>query len=635
MVSKYRDDITGLRGIAVLAVVIFHINESWIPGGFLGVDIFFVLSGFLITQKIVKDISNGNFSVSDFYLARIKRILPAMFLMVFVVLITAQFVFLPLDAEKVSESAIASSFSVANVYYWLFQDTSYFAGSSREIPLLHLWSLGVEEQFYIFWPLLLLLFKRYHKSSLGLICVAAMALVSILIAEVAFEISHSFTYYMLPTRAGELLVGALSAVLLVKVDRVNSFVSNVVSTVALLLLIFCLFIYDEKMVFPGVAALLPIISVALILLCGHENKIWFSPLLTNKIIIFLGLISYSLYLWHWPVLSFYRYGLMEIDSIDALIIFVVMISLGFLSYRYVEKPTRKYTGGTFKITGYFLVFPILLIVPISLVSMKTDGSFIQKMNLEKYKIGVERVKSQIPSYKSSSVCQTNTPDDKFLVDENCVIGNGSPVDTFLFGDSNASHYVGLFSVTEPSSFRNSALGGCPVVLGSINKIASVRRLPDCEVGVPMMLNETMKYKNLIYSLSWSDYKKRDPDFMNQVESTIVFLLAKGKKIKLVAKLNRFGEYNRECEARSDIYFKDIDCLVAPKPMLEDISLVNAELKEIASRHDGVVFFDPNEVLCKNNMCSIYDRNGTPLYYDKSHLSMKGSIELGTRFEMGF
>lgn len=165
--NKYRADIDGLRSIAVLSVIIFHINKNIIPGGFVGVDIFFVISGYLITLHILRDLDRKVFSIVEFYRKRIKRIVPAMLTVVLISIVVAQIIFRPNDAEKVSESGLWSLFSMANVYFWKFQDTSYFAAANHEMPLLHLWSLGVEEQFYIFWPLILLVTYRIGHGKIS------------------------------------------------------------------------------------------------------------------------------------------------------------------------------------------------------------------------------------------------------------------------------------------------------------------------------------------------------------------------------------------------------------------------------------------------------------------------------------
>lgn len=629
----YREDIAGLRGIAVLAVVLFHINENWLPGGFLGVDIFFVLSGFLITQNINKSIVDNSFSITEFYIGRIKRILPAMFVMVFVVLVFSLLFMLPTDAEKVAESSISSVLSMANVYYWLFQDVGYFASSSKEIPLLHLWSLGVEEQFYVFFPLLLLLSKKWYSSLIGIGAMFGLVLLSSTLGQLYFSESPSFTYYMLPTRAGELLVGAIFALLLFRFKDVDYKYRSLVGNAACIVLIFCLVSYDESMVFPGFAALAPTLATGVILFNGLGERNLYRDFIINKGMLFLGTISYSLYLWHWPVLAFYRYGLPTENTYVGVLLFFLMVILGWISYKLVETPFRFAKISKRKTVINLMIVPSLLIIFISLVSMKTDGTILQVAMKEKFSQRDELINKRAASYNYRSICQVNTPDEEFLVRDDCVI-NSNKEDAIMFGDSNASHYVGLISEIVGFNFRNAALGGCPVVLGDISKATSIKRLDDCNKGVPKLLSKALTYDRVIYSLSWSDYKKRDESFFNKVEDTIKLFSSKGKKVLVIGKVNVFDEYNRHCDSRAVYYPFYMDCYVEPRPIVHYVDEVNEELRNITERIDGVGFVDPNIALC-NGECSMYGKNGESLYYDRSHLSFEGSSLLGEELKKLF
>ena len=200
--AVYRPDIDGLRAVAVLSVILFHIDKRLIPGGFVGVDIFFVISGFLISLHILQEIEAGKFSIVEFYRRRIKRIAPPMLVVVLITIIAAQFLMIPEDAERAADSALWSLVSLANVYFWWHQDTSYFSAASSELPLLHLWSLGVEEQFYIIWPIVLFLLYRKLHSKLFVVFTGLIAIASYAAGQYWFVSDSSFVYYMLPTRAG-------------------------------------------------------------------------------------------------------------------------------------------------------------------------------------------------------------------------------------------------------------------------------------------------------------------------------------------------------------------------------------------------------------------------------------------------
>ncbi|MCB1887571.1 MAG: acyltransferase [Rhodocyclaceae bacterium] len=207
----HRPDIDGLRGVAVLAVIVYHMVPARLRGGFVGVDIFFVLSGFLITGQLLASIRAGSFSLKEFYRRRIRRIAPVLLFVLAVTVVAAQWLLLPEDAQLTARAAVAAVAGAANIYFWLFQDTGYFAPDSRETPLLHVWSLGVEEQFYLLWPLLLCLLAR-HPALRVAAALLVGALLSFGLAEWLFDAAPRFVFYMLPTRAGELMAGAMLAV---------------------------------------------------------------------------------------------------------------------------------------------------------------------------------------------------------------------------------------------------------------------------------------------------------------------------------------------------------------------------------------------------------------------------------------
>ena len=322
--NGYRPDVDGLRAVAVLSVILFHIDETLVPGGFVGVDIFFVISGFLISRNIIQDIQQDRFTILDFYRRRIKRIVPPMLLVVAATVVIAQIILLPLDAEWVADSALWSLASLANVYFWQFQDLSYFAADSKELPLLHLWSLGVEEQFYFIWPLLLLMIGALRRPRLLIVCIAAIIVGSFVLGELIFERSPMFAYYMLPSRAGELLFGALVAVAIIKnVDRyISKIAAFTIAWSGVALLIWSLFALSEMDRFPGLNAIPPTLGTALIIFAGHCQRGILFQALSVRPVVWVGLVSYSAYLWHWPLLAFVRYGFGEVTPIFGLLAFL-------------------------------------------------------------------------------------------------------------------------------------------------------------------------------------------------------------------------------------------------------------------------------------------------------------------------
>jgi peptidoglycan/LPS O-acetylase OafA/YrhL len=304
--SGFRPDIEGLRAVAVLFVIANHLG--WLGGGFVGVDIFFVISGFLISRIIFTQLDQQAFSLLDFYRRRVQRIAPAMFVVVAATLATAYWVMLPRDSTDVARSSVFSVGSLANVYFWLYPKEGYFDADTRQLPLLHLWSLGVEEQFYLAWPLVLVATGRAWKSTAFLAGAALAAAVSFALGDLLFPRDPSFVYYMMPTRAGELLVGALASAWvcgnrapLTPTMRSLAGVSGAAAIAG------SLFLYNDATVFPGVRALLPTLVTAALILAGSQaGRGPATRLLASKPLVAIGLISYSVYVWHWPLMAFYR-----------------------------------------------------------------------------------------------------------------------------------------------------------------------------------------------------------------------------------------------------------------------------------------------------------------------------------------
>lgn len=366
--SAYRPDIDGLRAIAILSVIVFHINKNLIPGGFVGVDIFFVISGFLISLHILKDIERGRFSLVEFYRRRIKRLALPLLLVVFVTVLAALLLMIPEDFGRAIDSAIYALLSLANVYFWLYQDTSYFAADSNTLPLLHLWSLGVEEQFYIFWPLLLMFAYRTTRAKAFFMLATVVALASFVFGELWFQRDASFVYYMLPARAGELLVGALVAMAVLRriEDKIPEKISAPMAAIGLSLILASLFLLNENQVFPGVNAIMPTLGTALLILAGHCVKSRITSLLELKLVVWIGLVSYSAYLWHWPLLAFLRYEHIDINLFSGVLVLGITFWLAFLSYMLVELPAREWDAPAMRVFLIQYVIPGCLIALIAL-----------------------------------------------------------------------------------------------------------------------------------------------------------------------------------------------------------------------------------------------------------------------------
>lgn len=331
---RYRPDIDGLRALAVVAVVLFHADVPRLGGGFVGVDVFFVISGYLITTGLIADPS-----IVNFYQRRARRILPALFFMLAVVLAVGFFILLPQDYVEMAESAATAIAFSSNIWFW--RQSDYFARGTELWPLLHSWSLGVEEQFYIAFPFLVKIFGRLQKPRLALvfaICAAASLAAAIFWVD---QGRGSFAFYQSPLRAWELLLGSILATGAIPPLR-HSLARSLVAMIGLAGILISIVAVELLPPFPGFGALPSVIGAACLIYAGAGGKTWLTPVLAAKPVVAIGLISYSLYLWHWPVLALARYVAIEpLSPWQVAAALAVALGLAWLSWRFVERPFRN------------------------------------------------------------------------------------------------------------------------------------------------------------------------------------------------------------------------------------------------------------------------------------------------------
>lgn len=336
----YRPDIDGLRAVAVLSVVVFHLDANWLPGGFAGVDIFFVISGYLITGIVWSELAAGRFTLKGFYQRRILRIVPAYYLVLAASFLVAALVLMPMEFEAFSMSARASVLFAAN--FWFAQRIDYFDQASEQDHLLHLWSLAVEEQFYVVFPLLLMLLVRLAGASTrkALLLVLVLGAVS-LAASIAMAVFAPRAGFFMPhTRAFELMIGALLA--LSGAGRALSPIRRELAGALGLVLIAASFVLlSDRLAYPGGWALLPCLGAGLVIISGANGQPHATSVLRWRVSIAVGLVSYSLYLWHWPVIAFARtLGFDPASPATTASLLLLMAALSAATWRFVEQPAR-------------------------------------------------------------------------------------------------------------------------------------------------------------------------------------------------------------------------------------------------------------------------------------------------------
>lgn len=367
--TQYRADIDGLRAVAVLLVVLYHLGLG-VPGGYIGVDVFFVISGYLITGIISRELSRDEFSFIEFYGRRARRILPTFLVVLLFSGMVATFILLPSDLERYVKSVLASLLSVSNFWFW--SQGGYFGAASEMSPLLHTWSLAVEEQFYVVLPIALLLMyrwvPRWTRALLLLACVGTFA------ASAWFVFTRTpEVFYFSPFRAWELLLGSLLAIYSLPVI-VTNFHRQWITAAGLLLILTPAFVYTAETVFPGPAAAFPCIGTALLIWANASGESGASRLLKNRAIVFIGLISYSLYLWHWPLLVLAKHALGENLELEVRIfIGLASLVLAMLSWRFIELPFRSKTRITSRQIWTFTGVSVGLLGSLVLTVLASQG----------------------------------------------------------------------------------------------------------------------------------------------------------------------------------------------------------------------------------------------------------------------
>ncbi|MEJ2612436.1 MAG: acyltransferase [Candidatus Thiodiazotropha sp.] len=332
---KYRPEIDGLRTLAVVPVILFHAGFELFSGGFVGVDVFFVISGYLITTILIEDIENNRFSILSFYERRARRILPALYLVAASSAVVSLVILYPEYLVSFAKSLISAPIFSANFYFW--SERGYFGGATEMKPLIHLWSLAVEEQFYIIFPIFLLLIRKYKSIFYGMFALAFF--ISIASSYYVTKLHFDTAFYFPVTRAWELLTGALASLILVNGLIVfKKSTADFISTLGLLLIAYSYVYFDEQTPFPGINALFPVIGTFLFIVAASSSLL-IKKLFSFKLFVFVGLISFSLYLWHHPIFALARH--LSVFKGNVLVLLGMTLLLSYLTYRYIEAPFRN------------------------------------------------------------------------------------------------------------------------------------------------------------------------------------------------------------------------------------------------------------------------------------------------------
>lgn len=496
---KYRADIDGLRAVAVILVILFHAKINLFPGGYIGVDIFFAISGFLITSIIYPKILAGNFSFLDFYKRRARRLLPASIFMTLVTLLVFAFIYPPNLFKTLAESAMASLLFSSNLYFW--QTSSYFSPNLELQPLLHTWSLSVEEQFYFLFPLslvLLGLFKLKKSAVLSLVGVACA--VSLFLAYWFAPNNLSFvSFYVLPTRFYEMGLGALFAIHLThKPNAFNQF--KYLREIGLVMITIAAIQYDRKLAFPSFYAVLPVMGT-LLMLIDHRTKGLLYKVMCSKPLVFTGLLSYSLYLWHWPIWVCFEWLTENTSPAYMGAYFTLTFVVAYLSYRFIEQPLRQPTFYQSRYSKTALGgFAAILIASVSFFSLQSNNRLlpISEPNISAY------TNSLVSEPFRDKCTDTKRLKGQYSV---CVLKEGTNAEysILLWGDSHASALMSaLDNFSDRFTIHAMNTSGCPSLVDTKRKGSN-----DCHLHNQYMqsylLEQTNQYDLILDVSAWDNY----------------------------------------------------------------------------------------------------------------------------------
>ena len=614
----YRPEIDGLRALAVLPIVLFHVGAEWIPGGFVGVDVFFVISGYLITAICLKEIGEGRFSLAGFYRRRAVRILPALLAMLAIVLAYAVWRFLPQRMESVAAEVRAASLFFANIHYW--RATDYFGAPAVTTMLLHTWSLGVEEQFYILYPLVLLPLAIWWRKALVPLVLLGIA-VSFAAAWVWPSLDTMFgwgqvkwgnaPFYFLPFRAWELLTGA--SIALGAWPKASAKAGRLLAMAGLAMITAGFFVVTEQRDFPAPWAMLPVLGTGLVIAYAKEGLA--ARALSVAPLRWIGLVSYSLYLWHWPLIVTYRVETgLQIDAWEGAMLAGASLLVAVLSYRLIERPflARFRSARTAVVLPVALAAAALVAGSAWYVSESSDAIAdlppgVQRIaDYQTYREKEERV------YQFRSRCQWSRftdPDEG--VPTRCTSLSRDKPNVLLFGDSHMGQYYRAIveaypqwnivqatgsacqPVTDPQPFAH-----CPAFVAWVER--DLIGLPDIE--------------RVILAARWRE------DSMGALGEMVEGIRAKGHAVTVIGPVIEYEGEFPEIYARALLSGdgERADRLLDPgKPAL------NRMVEQVA-RSKAAHFVDVQALQCPGGACVKLTPDGTPMIYDYGHFTLAGS-----------
>ena len=645
MSISYREDIDGLRALAVSLVIFNHIGLSLFAGGYIGVDVFFVISGYLITAILVKDSLQHQFSISSFYKKRIIRLAPALLSMLLVVTLISCMLMLPHELENYFKSLNYAIFFMANVFM-REEVGDYFSLNTDQIPLLHLWSLGVEEQFYIFWPLcLLFLLKRVPiKWMSGL--VLSLIVLLIINAEMAMQQNIAKAYFAMPVRAFELLVGALVCFLPKHVlqDKWASYLVWL-GLITILVSAVCM---GHSTHFPGLMALIPCMATALIIYVGGQTA-HANPLLVHKWSTWIGKISYPMYLWHWPLIVFLNIYLLSLNALNQVLIVLSTVLLAYASYRWIELPCRRFSR-----TSSTKVILIGFLIPALTITASAHLVEIENGFPNRFEASVQQHSDGLISYAHEirGICHNGLAPNQLAPTQKCILGVDKPqIDFMLIGDSHANHFTGMLDVWA----KDAGLRGYDATQDTTIFLPHVDLYIPNQTGFTLDTKfrarndalidylQTHHFNQIVLAGYFENYLRTyrlnnlpqasSAQLMfNSLNEAMPILFKSANEVMIILDTPTLtGRMHANCPVRAEALGRHVSCDFALQhdPAMQQFAQIMQQLQQ---RYPQLKVIDPKVAQCKSGHCSA-SIQGVALYRDQdnNHLNYRGSEALGRAY----
>ena len=638
MKINYRPEIDGLRAIAVIAVITYHakitiFNSELFKGGFIGVDIFFVISGYLITSIILKElVDTGKFSFKHFYQRRIRRILPALLLVMLVSIPFAWIYLMPSSLIGFSKSIFYSLGFSSNYYFW-DSGQQYGAISGLLKPFLHTWSLSVEEQYYILFPIILLFAFKYFRKYLHFILILSFV-ASLGFADWSSRNYSSFNFYFLPTRVWELLAGSILAYFEIRLGHRsrNQSLNLILPGIGILLIGHSILFFNDKIFHPSFYSLSPIVGVSFIIWFSHKDEL-ITKILSSKLFVGIGLISYSLYLWHYPVFAFSRITAYTQGSVfRAILLGLIILILSITSYYFIEKPARN-KESSFKKIFIILLISIFIISSLNLITILQKGFETRFYVSDTYQF------SKLKYEKENRYFEKNYDYDNYNLRKNVlIVGNSHAEDILEILSSTSLKDKIYFNLASPK-IRNEDYNF--QIEKFFNFLKGNKKSVDSINNNKDFLNHLIKqYSNADLIILGTRYDNADLNILDELirllkldnKKIMIFNNALSQSERLSYKLNRLDYYvfkNKKFPNKREL--KEIE-----QNMFEDLKRkkdVNLRIREITTRNN-VYLIEREKIFCDiiNKRCPAITDEGYKVYWDYGHITHKGAKFFAKKFE---